>query len=89
MKKQKIEEEFKKYKYKYLFLITICILGFISGIIFSNILSYSDFKDVSSVVKDYFLNLKDNVDINYLSNFIIWFWLINYWYYLKSVYSLF
>ena len=70
MKKQKIEEEFKKYKYKYLFLITISILGFISGIIFSNILSYSDFKDVSSVVKDYFLNLKDNVDINYLSNFI-------------------
>ena len=70
MKKQKLEEEFKKYKYKYLFLITICILGFISGIIFSNILSYSDFKDVSSVVKDYFLNLKDNVDINYLSNFI-------------------
>lgn len=70
MKKQKIEEEFKKYKYKYLFLITICILGFISGIIFSNILSYSDFKDVSSIIKDYFLNLKDNVDINYLSNFI-------------------
>ena len=53
-----------------MFLITIVILGFISGIIFSNILSYSDFKEVSSVIKDYFLNLNNNTDINYLSNFI-------------------
>lgn len=70
MKKKEMQNEFKKYKYKYLFLITIVILGFLSGIIFSNILSYSDFKEVSSVVKDYFLNLKSNVEINYLGNFI-------------------
>ncbi len=53
-----------------MFLLTIILLGFLTGIVFSNILSYSDFKDVSSIVKDYFLNLKNGVEINYLNNFI-------------------
>ena len=64
------KQEFSKYKYKYMFLLTIILLGFLTGIVFSNILSYSDFKDVSSIVKDYFLNLKNGVEINYLNNFI-------------------
>ena len=33
-------QEFKRNKYKYIFLLTIVVLGFISGIVFSNILSY-------------------------------------------------
>ncbi len=65
-----IKKELKQYKYKYLFLVTIIILGVLTGIIFSNILSYSDFKEISSVVKDYFLNLKMGTDINYVANFI-------------------
>lgn len=70
MNKKKIfKQEFKKNKYKYMFLITIIILGFLTGIIFSNILSYNDFKEVSLSVENYFLGIKDNTDINYLNNF--------------------
>lgn len=66
--RKKIVNEFKKNKYKYIFLITIVVLGFISGIIFSNILSYNDKKEVSEVVETYFINLKNNEQINYISN---------------------
>lgn len=59
----------KKNKYKYIFLITIVVLGFITGIIFSNILSYNDKKEISSVVETYFINLKNGEEINYLGNF--------------------
>ena len=59
MNKKKIfSQEFKKNKYKYIFLITIVVLGFITGIIFSNILSYNDQKEISEIVKNYFLNIK-------------------------------
>lgn len=71
MNKKKIfSQEFKKNKYKYIFLITIVVLGFITGIVFSNILSYNDKKEISEIVKNYFLNIKNNEEINYLSNFI-------------------
>lgn len=71
MNKNKIfKQEFKKNKYKYIFLITIVILGFVTGIIFSNILSYNDKKEISSLVETYFLNLKNGEEINYLGNFI-------------------
>lgn len=62
-------QEFKRNKYKYIFLLTIVVLGFISGIVFSNILSYEDFKEVSSILRDYFFNIKNNQEINFLSNF--------------------
>lgn len=71
MKNKKIfRQEFKKNKYKYIFLITIIILGFLSGIILSNILSYNDKKEIATIVEEYFLNLKENTEINYISNFI-------------------
>lgn len=70
MNKNKIfKQEFKKNKYKYIFLITIVVLGFIIGIIFSNILSYNDKKEISLFVETYFINLKNGEEINFLSNF--------------------
>lgn len=63
-------KEIKKNKYKYMFLITIILIGFIMGIIFSNILSYNDYQQISEVLKKYFLGIKNNQDINYLNNFI-------------------
>jgi len=69
MHKKFLDKDLRKNKYKYLFLITIVIIGIISGIIFSNILSYNDKQEVTNILKDYFINLKDNQDINYLNNF--------------------
>ena len=69
-KSKAFKQEFKKNKYKYMFLITIIILGFLTGIIFSNILSYSDYKEISSSVENYFLGIKNSEDINYLNNFL-------------------
>lgn len=63
-------KEIKKNKYKYMFLITIILIGFIMGIIFSNILSYNDHQQISEVLKKYFIGIKNNQDINYLNNFI-------------------
>ena len=63
-------KEIKINKYKYMFLITIILIGFIMGIIFSNILSYNDYQQISEVLKKYFLGIKNNQDINYLNNFI-------------------
>lgn len=70
MKKKKFWQELKKNKYKYLFLITIIILGFLSGIVLANILSYNDKKEVGEIVETYFLNLKNNESINYIGNFL-------------------
>lgn len=70
MKKKKYWQELKKNKYKYLFLITIIILGFLSGIVLANILSYNDKKEVGEIVETYFLNLKNNESINYIGNFL-------------------
>ena len=70
MKKKNFWQELKKNKYKYLFLITITILGFLSGIVLANILSYNDKKEVGEIVETYFLNLKNNESINYIGNFL-------------------
>lgn len=70
MKKKNFWQELKKNKYKYLFLITIIILGFLSGIVLANILSYNDKKEVGEIVETYFLNLKNNESINYIGNFL-------------------
>lgn len=70
MKKKNFLQELKKNKYKYLFLITIIILGFLSGIVLANILSYNDKKEVGEIVETYFLNLKNNESINYIGNFL-------------------
>ncbi len=69
-KKLALLKEIKKNKYKYIFLITIILIGFTTGIIFSNILSYNDYQQISEVLKKYFLGIKNNQDINYFSNFI-------------------
>lgn len=71
MKKNKLlKQNIKQYKYKYLFLLVIVLLGFLSGIVFSNILSYNDKKEVGEVVETYFLNLKNDEKINYFNNFL-------------------
>ena len=70
MKKKNFWQELKKNKYKYLFLITIIILGFLSGIVLANILSYNDKKELGEIVETYFLNLKNNESINYIGNFL-------------------
>ena len=72
MKKEKnaFQKEIQKNKYKYIFLLTIILIGFISGIIFSNILSYNDHQEISNTLKDYFLGIKNNKSINYLGNFL-------------------
>jgi len=69
MHKKFLDKDLRKNKYKYLFLITIVIIGIISGIIFSNILSYNDKQEVVDILKTYFLNLQDNKEINYVNNF--------------------
>ena len=78
-KKQIILKEIQKNKYKYIFLLTIVLIGFITGFIFSNILSYSDHQVISEVLKKYFSGIKNNLDINYLGNFLNTF-SINYLY---------
>lgn len=78
-KKLILLKEIKKNKYKYIFLLTIVIIGFISGFIFSNILSYNDHQEISKVLKTYFLDIKKDLDVNYLNNFLNNF-SINYMY---------
>jgi len=59
-----------KLKKKYLFLLIIVIIGFIVGILFSNILSTDDSKLVTNKITEYFNNLKNDVPINYLNNLL-------------------
>ena len=80
---QNLKQELIKKKYKYLFLITLIILGILSGIILSNILSYNDKKLVSEKIITYFNNLKNNEKLDYFTNFfnsfkinIIYFFLL-------------
>ena len=61
----------EKLKKKYLFLIIIVIMGFVVGVIFSNILSNEDSKLVTTKITEYFNNLRDDVPINYLKNLFI------------------
>ena len=70
MKTNKLKQEIKKNKYKYIFLITIIILGIIFGIIISNILSYNDKLELSDTINNYFINIKNNTKLNYISNLI-------------------
>lgn len=60
----------EKLKKKYMFLIIIVIIGIITGILFSNILSTEDNRLVTSKIGEYFNNLKNDIPINYLKNLI-------------------
>lgn len=59
-----------KEKKKYLFLVSILVIGLVMGIVFSNILSSNDKMLVEEKLTTYFMNIKNNKDINYLSNFL-------------------
>ena len=59
-----------KLKKKYLFLFIIVIVGFVVGILFSNILNNNDSKLVSTKIGEYFNNLANDVPINYFRNLI-------------------
>lgn len=59
-----------KEKKKYIFLISITVIGIIIGVIFSNILSDNDKILVEEKLTTFFINIKNNKDINYLSNFL-------------------
>ena len=58
-----------KEKKKYLFLVSIVIIGIIIGILFANILNNNDRILVNDKITNFFINIKDNKDINYLKNF--------------------
>lgn len=70
MKNNKLVLELNKNKYKYIFLITIIVLGIISGIILSNILSYNDKKMIGENINIYFSGLKNGEKINYFANLL-------------------
>ena len=70
MKKKLFIGELQKNKYKYIFLITIITLGILSGIILSNILSYTDKNEVGEVIKNYLNNLRENSNTDYIKNLI-------------------
>ena len=57
-------------KKKYIFLISITVIGIIIGIIFSNILNDNDKILVENKLTTFFINIKNNKEINYLSNFL-------------------
>lgn len=57
-------------KNKIIFLISIVSVSFVVGIFFANILSENDKNLIYSKVTTYFLNLKNNVQIDYKSNFL-------------------
>jgi len=59
-----------KEKKKYIFLISITVIGIIIGIIFSNILNDNDKILVEEKLTTFFVNIKNNKEINYLSNFL-------------------
>lgn len=60
----------QKLKKKYMFLIIIVIIGIITGILFSNILSMEDNRLVTNKITEYFNNLKNDIPINYVKNLI-------------------
>lgn len=69
MKKKFNYSSIKANKHKYLFLIVLVIIGIISGIIFSNIITYNDQMIVNEKMTEYFNNIKENTQINYWGNF--------------------
>jgi len=60
----------KDLKKKYLFLMVIVIIGIVMGVIFANVLSVDDERLVYTKITEYFNNLKNDVSINYFTNFI-------------------
>lgn len=60
----------ERLKKKYLFLFIIVIVGIITGVVFSNILSIEDYKLVSTKITTFFNNLASNTPINYWDNLI-------------------
>ena len=65
-----IGENMAKLKKKYLFLIIIIIVGFIVGMLFSNILNNHDHKLVESKIMEYFNNLANDKKIDYWNNLV-------------------
>ncbi len=65
-----LKNDLKKNKYKYIFLLTIILIGFLSGIILANILSYNDKKELIEITEKYFINIKNGTEINYFSNLL-------------------
>lgn len=57
-----------KFKKKYIFLFVIVIVGFVFGILFSNILNTEDSKLVASKIGEFFNNLKSDMPIDYIKN---------------------
>lgn len=60
-----------KLKKKYIFLFIIVIIGFLGGILFSNILNNNDTKLVTTKISEYFNNLARDVEINYFKNLFV------------------
>ena len=60
----------ERLKKKYLFLFIIVIVGIVTGVLFSNILSVEDYKLVSTKITTFFNNLASNTPINYWDNLI-------------------
>ena len=60
----------EKEKKKYLFIISIVVIGIFIGIIFANVINKADKILVEDKLTTYFLNIKDNKNINYFGNLL-------------------
>ena len=60
----------EKIKKSLLSLLIIIIIGIVSGIVFSNVLSVNDQKLVAIKLTDYFNNLKEDIPIDSLGNLL-------------------
>ncbi len=60
----------EKEKKKYLFIISIAVIGIFVGIVFANVINKADKVLVEDKLTTYFLNIKDNKNINYFGNLL-------------------
>ena len=60
----------EKEKKKYLFIISIAVIGIFIGIVFANVINKADKILVEDKLTTYFLNIKDNKNINYFGNLL-------------------
>lgn len=60
----------EKEKKKYLFIISIVVIGIFIGIVFANVINKADKILVKDKLTTYFLNIKDNKNINYFGNLL-------------------
>lgn len=60
----------EKEKKKYLFIISIVVIGIFIGIVFANVINKADKILVEDKLTTYFLNIKDNKNINYFGNLL-------------------